>query len=85
MLAACAPTTQQTGEIGGYDMAASRASIADVQMAPETSYLTAEERQVVNLLIEASGYMDEIYLRQRGEGLVESCVAEAGSGSGRRR
>lgn len=47
-------------------MAASRASIADIEMAPDTSYLTDEERQVVNLLIEASGYMDQIYLRQRG-------------------
>ncbi|WP_120078101.1 dipeptidyl-peptidase 3 family protein [Aurantiacibacter odishensis] len=65
LLAACSPTAEQA-EIGGYDMAASRASIADVEMAPDTSYLTDEERQVVNLLIEASGYMDEIYLRQRG-------------------
>ena len=71
LLAACAPTTQQSSEIGGYDMLASRASLADVDMAPDTSYLSVEERQVVNLLIEASGYMDEIYLRQRGEGLVE--------------
>ncbi len=73
MLAACAPTTQSmgqgVGEIGGYDMAASRASIADVDMSPDTSYLSAEERQVVNLLIEASSYMDEIYLRQRGGNL----------------
>ncbi|MWV28454.1 dipeptidyl-peptidase 3 family protein [Aurantiacibacter rhizosphaerae] len=66
MLAACAPTTQGMGDISGYDMAASRATIADVTMSPDTSYLSAEERQVVNLLIEASGYMDEIYLRQRG-------------------
>ena len=65
LLAACSPATEQA-ESGGYDMAASRASIADVEMAPDTSYLTDEERQVVNLLIEASGYMDEIYLRQRG-------------------
>ncbi|WP_338244011.1 dipeptidyl-peptidase 3 family protein [Aurantiacibacter hainanensis] len=69
LLAACTPATEQTGEVGGYDMAASRASLADVTMSPDTSYLTAEERQVVNLLIEASGYMDEIYLRQRGGNL----------------
>ncbi|KLE36143.1 DNA mismatch repair protein MutT [Aurantiacibacter luteus] len=50
-------------------MAASRASIADVTMSPDTSYLSAEEQQVVNLLIEASGFMDEIYLRQRGANL----------------
>ncbi|MGB3797383.1 MAG: hypothetical protein WA957_13920 [Alteraurantiacibacter sp.] len=71
LLGACAPQMQQAGDIGGYDMLASRATIADVEMAPDTSYLSAEERQVVNLLIEASGYMDEIYLHQRGEGLVE--------------
>ena len=65
LLAACSPGAEQTAE-SGYDMATSRASIADVEMAPDTSYLTEEERQVVNLLIEASGYMDEIYLRQRG-------------------
>jgi hypothetical protein len=68
LLAACSPATEQAGE-GGYDMAASRASIAEVEMAPDTSYLTDEERQVVNLLIEASGYMDQIYLRQRGADL----------------
>src|SRR3546814_11525196 len=34
-------------------------------MAPDTSKLSAEERQVVNLLIEASCYMSEIYKRQR--------------------
>lgn len=70
LLAACSPAAEQA-EAGGYDMAASRASIADVDMAPDTSYLTDEERQVVNLLIEASAYMDEIYLRQRGQGLPE--------------
>ena len=68
LLSACSATTQQA-EPTGYDMAASRASIADVRMAPDTAYLTHEERQVVNLLIEASGYMDEIYLRQRGGNL----------------
>ena len=30
----------------------------------DTGFLNAEERQVVNLLIEAASYMDEIYLRQ---------------------
>mgnify|MGYP001040627637 CR=1 FL=1 len=70
LIAACSPATEQVGD-GSYDMAASRATIADVEMAPDTSYLSDEERQVVNLLIEASGYMDEIYLRQRGENLPE--------------
>ena len=70
LLAACTASTEQASA-DGYDMAASRATIADVEMSPDTSYLTDEERQVVNLLIEASGYMDEIYLRQRGENLPE--------------
>ena len=33
-------------------------------MNPDTSFLTAEERQVVNLLIQAAGQMSEIYKRQ---------------------
>src|SRR3546814_7453719 len=33
-------------------------------MAPRTDFLTDEERQVVNLLIEASDLMNPIYLRQ---------------------
>ena len=48
----------------GYDMAASRAKIAKVDMTPDTSFLNAEERQVVNLLIDAADLMTEIYLRQ---------------------
>ncbi|MFN2100320.1 dipeptidyl-peptidase 3 family protein [Altererythrobacter sp. MF3-039] len=53
-------------ELNAYDMRASIDTLAVIEMNPDTSYLTAEERQVVNLLIEASGYMSEIYLRQRG-------------------
>ncbi|MEL1250760.1 dipeptidyl-peptidase 3 family protein [Aurantiacibacter gilvus] len=69
LITACTADTEEVS--GEYDMLASRASIADVEMAPDTSYLTDEEKQVVNLLIEASGYMDEIYLRQRGANLPE--------------
>src|SRR3546814_5780090 len=32
---------------------------------PDTSFLSAEERQVVNLLIQAADLMNPIYLRQR--------------------
>ncbi|MEZ5682086.1 MAG: hypothetical protein R3E14_12425 [Erythrobacter sp.] len=71
--AACAPVATETKVAsteappahGGYDMAAQYAKLAEIRMTPDTSYLTAEERDVVNLLIQASGYMDEIYLRQR--------------------
>ena len=52
-------------EPDGYDMRASMDTLAVVDMNPDTSYLSAEERQVVNLLIEASELMSEIYLRQR--------------------
>jgi hypothetical protein len=71
--AAC--TTPQTGPQpapppaaaahGDYDLAAQRAKFADVAMNPETSFLNAEERQVVNLLIQAADLMSQIYLRQR--------------------
>ena len=41
-------------------------------MEPDTSYLTAEEREVVNLLIEAAHLMSEIYRRQRSPGIPEA-------------
>ena len=41
------------------------AKVADIEIAPDTAFLSAEERQVVNLLIEASDLMSEIYKRQR--------------------
>ncbi len=74
--AACAPVATET-EVAStevppapaadeaYDLNAQYAKLAVIEMNPDTSYLTAAEREVVNLLIQASGYMDEIYLRQR--------------------
>ncbi|ODU21920.1 MAG: hypothetical protein ABS87_04205 [Sphingomonas sp. SCN 67-18] len=47
-----------------YDMAAQRAKIVRIDMNPDTRFLNAEERKVVNLLIRASAYMSDIYLRQ---------------------
>jgi len=49
----------------GYDLAAQRAKIARIQMIPNTAFLNAEEREVVNLLIQAAEQMSAIYLRQR--------------------
>jgi hypothetical protein len=46
------------------DIAATRAKFARIAMRPDTSYLNAEERRVVNLLIQAANKMSEIYLRQ---------------------
>jgi hypothetical protein len=48
-----------------YDLAASRAKIARIQMSPNTAFLKAEEREAVNLLIQAAELMNPIYLRQR--------------------
>ncbi|HEY0147991.1 MAG TPA: hypothetical protein VGB70_03220 [Allosphingosinicella sp.] len=50
---------------GAYDLAASRAKIARIDMRPDTAFLNAEEREVVNLLIQAAELMNPIYLRQR--------------------
>ena len=47
-----------------YDLAESRAKIAKIEMRPDTSYLSAEEKQVVTLLIQAAEKMSDIYLRQ---------------------
>ncbi|QNN67809.1 hypothetical protein H9L13_02440 [Sphingomonas lutea] len=38
--------------------------LARIEMNPDTSFLTAEEREVVNLLIQAADLMSEIYKRQ---------------------
>lgn len=46
---------------------AARAKIARIEMNPDVSFLNAEERQVVNLLIQAGNLMSEIYLRQVSE------------------
>jgi hypothetical protein len=55
--------TPATGEL-----AARRAKIARIEMAPDTSFLNAEEREVVNLLIQAADLMNPIYLRQLSVG-----------------
>jgi hypothetical protein len=59
------PAPPVAGAHSTYDLAAQRAKIARIDMNPNTAFLSAEERDVVNLLIEAAQLMDEIYLRQR--------------------
>ena len=49
----------------GYALDTQLGKLAVIDMAPDTAFLKAEEREVVNLLIQASDLMDEIYLRQR--------------------
>jgi hypothetical protein len=48
----------------GYNLAAQRAKIVRIAMRPDTSFLTAEERDVVNDLIQAADLLDPIFLRQ---------------------
>ncbi|MDQ3470880.1 MAG: hypothetical protein M3428_00610 [Pseudomonadota bacterium] len=44
------------------------AKLARVEMNPDTSFLNAEEREVVNILIRAANLMSEIYKRQTTPG-----------------
>jgi len=53
-------------ENGGYDITRQYEKFAEVKMNPDVSFLTQAERNVVNKLIEASGYLSQIYLLQRG-------------------
>ena len=68
-LAACqaAPSNDQQGNAAG-DASGSPQSASDklarVEMRADSSYLTDEERQVVNLLIQAADLLNPIYLRQ---------------------
>ena len=50
----------------GYDITRQYEKFAEVPMNPDVSFLTQSERKVVNKLIEASGYLSQIYLLQRG-------------------
>ena len=64
ILAGCevATTDNQSAAAGAEQGAADR--LARVEMNPDTTYLSAEEREVVNLLIQAADLMNPIYLRQ---------------------
>ena len=48
----------------GYSLAAQRAKIARIEMRPDTSFLNAEEREVVNYLIQAADLLNPVFLRQ---------------------
>src|SRR5687767_12868632 len=56
-------TTTATGP-GSEGQPAAVDKLARVEMNADTSFLTAEEREVVNLLIQAADLMSEIYKRQ---------------------
>jgi hypothetical protein len=49
------------------DLRAMRDQFARIEMNPDTSFLSDNEREVVNLLIDAAEMMNEIYLRQLSE------------------
>jgi hypothetical protein len=67
-LAACDAgiESNQTGNAAAAQSAESDglAKLAPIKMELDTSYLSAEEREVVNLLIQAANLMSEIYKRQ---------------------
>ena len=64
-LAACnVATTNNQSATAEAPEAGKVAALADVPMTVDTSYLTAEEKEVVNLLIQAAELMNPIYLRQ---------------------
>jgi len=48
----------------GYSLAAQRAKIARIEMHPDTRFLNAEERDVVNLLIQAADLLNPVFVRQ---------------------
>jgi hypothetical protein len=58
------PPATAAAEPAGYDLAAQRAKIARIPMAPNTAFLNAEEREVVNLLIQAADLLNPVFLRQ---------------------
>jgi hypothetical protein len=66
--AACAtaPATPPSAAAAadGYSLAAQRAKIARIEMRPDTSFLNAEERDVVNYLIQAADLLNPVFLRQ---------------------
>ena len=92
LLAACAetapksditkPDTETIPPVAAeYDITRQYEKFAEVQMNPDVSFLTDNERKVVNKLIEASDYLSKIYLLQRGENYPAQRAEIAKSGS----
>jgi hypothetical protein len=66
-LAACemaTPNGNGSGAAAGKEEAGATEKLARIDMKTDTSFLTAEEREVVNLLNQAANLMSEIYKRQ---------------------
>lgn len=67
LISACATAPKMMTEDGTeYDIAAQYEKFAEVDMNPDTSFLSASEKAVVNKLIQASEYLSKIYLLQSG-------------------
>jgi len=93
VLAACSesstkPQTQNSqsktapkNTASGYDITRQYEKFAEVPMKPDVSFLTDTERKVVNKLIEASDYLSQIYLLQRGADYAERRAELERSGS----
>ena len=60
--------TQSQNTESGAEQPGAVEKLARIDMKPDTSFLTAEEREVVNLLIQAADLMSEIYKRQHTPG-----------------
>lgn len=65
-----------------YDLAAQKAKLAVIEMKPDVSFLTDEERRVVNLLIQASEQMSLIYRAQRDADWKQTRAAIEKAGGG---
>ena len=65
-LISCGAPTEPVNTVESYDMARQYQKFAEIKMSPDTSFLTTSERAVVNKLNQASNYLSDIYLRQRG-------------------
>lgn len=76
------PAGNDTAAAGGYDLAAQKAKLAVIEMKPDTSFLTDEERKVVNLLIQASEQMSLIYRTQRDANWKQTRAAIEKAGGG---
>jgi hypothetical protein len=91
LLAACGETTPKTDTktsskasapaAAEYNITRQYEKFAEVQMTPDVSFLTQTERNVVNKLIQASGYLSKIYLLQRGANYPAQRAKIAKSGS----
>ncbi|TYC87735.1 hypothetical protein [Novosphingobium sp. BW1] len=62
-----ASAAQTSAAEAPYNLVVAKAALVPVEMDVDTVFLNAEERKVVNLLIQASDLLSEVYLRQRYE------------------